>query len=158
MSLQGYANCINVRDAKDGRTVDWQYREKLDKAARSGSKAKLEVAKVLAGDYDKKAIRAKMDAIVKENPVVVYAQVTCPYCKKAKDLLNELGAKYKVVEVDALGKDGFAMRVELDDITGRSTVPNIFIKGQPVGGFTDGVEALHKEGKLQPMLKEAGAL
>lgn len=72
---QGYTNCINVRDAKDGRTVDWQYREKLDKAARSGSKAKLEVAKVLAGEYDKKAIRAKMDAITKENPVVVYAQV-----------------------------------------------------------------------------------
>lgn len=41
---------------------------------------------------------------------------------------------------------------------GRSTVPNIFIKGQPVGGFTDGVEALHKEGKLKPMLQEAGAL
>lgn len=30
--------------------------------------------------------------------------------------------------------------------------------GKPVGGFTDGVEALHKEGKLVPMLKEAGAL
>lgn len=35
--------------------------------------------------------------------------------------MNELGAKYKVIEVDALGKDGFAMRVELDEITGKPT-------------------------------------
>lgn len=84
--------------------------------------------------------------------------MTCPYCQKAKELLTSLGAKYKVVEVDALGKDGFAYRVELNEMTGRSTVPNIFISGKPVGGFTDGVEALHKEGKLVAMLKEAGAL
>jgi hypothetical protein len=37
---------VNVRDAKDGRTVDWDYRARLDKAARSGANAKLEVAKV----------------------------------------------------------------------------------------------------------------
>jgi len=44
--MQGYTNCINVRDAADGTTVDWEYRTRLDKAARSGSNAKLEVAKV----------------------------------------------------------------------------------------------------------------
>jgi glutaredoxin len=37
-------------------------------------------------------------------------------------------------------------------------VPNIFIGGKPVGGFSDGVEELHKNGKLVPLLKEAGAL
>jgi len=37
-------------------------------------------------------------------------------------------------------------------------VPNIFIAGKPVGGFTDGIEQLHQEGKLVPLLKEAGAL
>ena len=93
------------------------------------------------------------------HPPTYSRQVTCPYCKKAKELLTELKAKYEVVEVDALeGKDGFAMRVELDKWTGRSTVPNIFIGGKPVGGFTDGVEQLHKEGKLVGLLKEAGAL
>jgi glutaredoxin len=53
--------------------------------------------------------------------------VTCPFCTKAKELLTSLGAKYKVVEVDALGEDGFAYRVELNDMTGHSTVPNIFV-------------------------------
>lgn len=85
-------------------------------------------------------------------------QVTCPFCTKAKELLTSLGAKYKVVEVDALGKEGFAYRVELSKMTGRSTVPNIFVGGKAVGGFTDGVEELHKAGKLVPLLKEAGAL
>lgn len=86
-------------------------------------------------------------------------QVTCPYCKKAKELLGSLGVSYKLVEVDALpGKDGFAYRVELQKMTGRSTVPNIFVGGKPVGGFTDGVEQLQKDGKLVPLLKEAGAL
>ncbi len=85
--------------------------------------------------------------------------MTCPYCQRAKALLTSLGAAFQVVEVDALeGKDGFAYRVELQEMTGRSTVPNIFIAGRPVGGFTDGVEALHKEGKLAEMLKAAGAL
>lgn len=58
------------------------------------------------------------------NPI---PKVTCPYCKKAKELLTSLGASYKVVEVDALGQDGFAYRVELNEMTGRSTVPNIFV-------------------------------
>jgi glutaredoxin 3 len=66
----------------------------------------------------------------------------------------------QLVEVDALGADGYAMRVELNELTGRSSVPNIFIGGKGVGGFSDGpgLETLHKEGKLQGLLKEAGAL
>lgn len=62
--------------------------------------------------------------------------------------------------MDALGTDGYAVRVELNEMTGRSSVPNIFIGGQAVGGFTDGpgLEPLHKEGKLVPELQKAGAL
>lgn len=46
---QGYKNCVDVGSRADGRFVNWAYREKLDKAARSGPKAKLEVAKVREG-------------------------------------------------------------------------------------------------------------
>jgi len=45
-SVQGYKNCVDVGSQADGKTVKWDYRERLEKAARSGSKAKLEVAKV----------------------------------------------------------------------------------------------------------------
>jgi len=142
---------------------------------------------VLAGDYDKKSVQDKISGFTSE-PCVVFAQVSCPYCKKAKELLSSVGAKYKVslcpeegmqqlpcesltllsptvpapqvVEVDALGVEGYAIRVELNELTGRSSVPNIFIGGKPVGGFSDGpgVENLEKEGKLVGLLKEAGAL
>lgn len=50
---------------------------------------------MLAGDYDKKAIKAKIEGYIKE-PCVVFAQTTCPFCKKAKDLLTSVGAEYKV--------------------------------------------------------------
>jgi glutaredoxin/predicted enzyme related to lactoylglutathione lyase len=123
VDARGYTNCINVREAAEGKTVDWPYREKLEKAARSGANAKLEVAKVLAGEYDVKLIKGKMDGLLKAHSVVVFAQVTCPFCTKAKALLKDVGAQFEVVEVDAMeGKDGFAMRVELEKVTGRSTV------------------------------------
>lgn len=159
VDARGYRNCINVRERADGTVVDWTYRERLLKAAMSGEGAKLEVAKVLAGDYDKAALRAKINEKVTA-PVVVFSQTSCPYCKKAKTLLEEVGAKYTVVEVDTLGAEGYAMRAELADMTGRASVPNIFIGGKSVGGFTDGpgLETLNKEGKLAGMLKEVGAL
>jgi len=136
VDARGYTNCINVRDSAEGTTVDWPYRERLEKAARSKENPKLEVAKVLAGDYDVKRIRGMLDGWVERHPVVVFAQVTCPFCKKAKELLSEVGAKYEVVEVDAMeGKDGFAIRVELDKVTGRSTV------GQREGGKAGGKES-----------------
>lgn len=46
--MQGYKNCVDVGSRADGKFVNWEYRVKLDKAARSGAKAKLEVAKVRA--------------------------------------------------------------------------------------------------------------
>jgi len=61
--------------------------------------------------------------------------VTCPFCSKAKALLKEVGAKFEVVEVDAMeGKDGFAIRVELEKITGRSTVSYFGGEGGREGG------------------------
>ncbi|KAJ1485822.1 hypothetical protein T484DRAFT_1791939, partial [Baffinella frigidus] len=51
-----------------------------------------------------------------------------------------------------------AWRVELAEITSKGTVPQIFIGGKCVGGFTDGVEKLDSEGTLKTLLKEAGAL
>lgn len=119
-----------------------------------------QVAKVLAGDYDAAAVKAKVASLSAQAPVVVFSQTSCPFCQKSKDLLKELGATYTTVEVDTMGAEGYAIRVELAALTGRSTVPNVFIGKKSVGGFTDGpgVETLNNEGKLVPMLEEAGAL
>lgn len=115
---------------------------------------------MLAGDYDPAAVKAKVQALAAQAPVVVFSQTSCPFCKKSKELLKEVGADFATVEVDTMGAEGYAIRVELAALTGRSTVPNVFVGQKSVGGFTDGpgVETLNKEGKLVPMLKEVGAL
>jgi len=159
VDARGYTNCMNVAYAQGGRTVDWEYRKKLNAAAlKGGETAKLEIAKLSAGEYDKAAVTGMIQEWIKE-PVVVFSQTSCPYCKKAKELLTTVGANFKVVEVDTLDS-GYAVRVELSDMTGRSSVPNIFIGGKSVGGFSDGpgVENLYNQGTLEDMLKKVGAL
>ena len=162
VDARGYRNCINVTRRAGGNVVDWPYRKRLAAAAAlTGEAAKGAVVKVLAGDYDEKAMSARLDALIASSPVVLFSQTTCPYCKKAKALLAEVGSKRtQVVELDALGAEGHALRVELGKRTGRSSVPNIFIGGASVGGFSDGpgVNTLQSEGKLVGMLKSAGAM
>jgi len=57
---------------------------------------------------------------------------------------------------------GYALRAELAGITGRTSVPALFVGGQFVGGCNDGgmggVLPLDKDGRLKRMLEEAGAI
>ncbi|KAJ8546346.1 hypothetical protein K7X08_018929 [Anisodus acutangulus] len=80
----------------------------------------------------------------------------CPFCVSVKDLLSKLGASFKAVELDT-EKDGSEIQAALAKWTGQRTVPNVFIGGKHIGGC-DSTTALHKEGKLVPLLTEAGAL
>ena len=161
VDARGYRACINVARRAGGTTVDWPYRARLSAAAAlKGEAAKGAVVAVLAGDYDVAAVSARLDALIASSPVVVFSQTSCPYCKKAKALLAEVGARPTVVELDALGAEGHAMRVELGKRTGRTSVPSVFIAGASVGGFSDGpgVNTLQEQGKLVPLLRSAGAM
>ena len=62
----------------------------------------------------------------------------------------------KVVELDTMGeaRNGEVQAI-LKDMTGRVTVPNIFVGGKSIGGGDD-LLALQRKGKLAPMLKEMG--
>jgi len=75
--------------------------------------------------------------------------------------LDGYGAKYEVVELNEV-KDGYALRAELAGRMGRTSVPALYVGGNFVGGCNDGgmggVMTLDRSGKLQPLLKEAGAL
>lgn len=121
---------------------------------------KIGLAKLQAGKYDAVETNAKIDNLIAGNPVCVFSFTTCPFCIKAKQLLDQTGAKYKVVELDQGG--GYPIRAELAERTGRTSVPAIFVGGQFVGGCNDGglggIVTLDKQGKLRPMLKAAGAL
>lgn len=98
----------------------------------------------------------KVQELVSTAPVVVYSKSWCPFCMQVKGLFEKLGVQAEVVEMDGMTEENEIMDA-LVELTGQSTVPNVFIGGQHVGGCDDAMQ-LHSEGKLEGMLKEAGAL
>ncbi|OIT33712.1 PREDICTED: glutaredoxin-like [Nicotiana attenuata] len=98
----------------------------------------------------------KAKQIVSSNPVVVFSKTYCGYCTRVKQLLSQLGATFKVIEVDQ-ESDGNEVQQALLEWTGQRTVPNVFIGGKHVGGC-DSIIEKHQQGKLLPMLKDAAAV
>lgn len=83
--------------------------------------------------------------------VKMYTTAVCPYCVQAKRLLQAKGvAQIQEVRVDALPEE----RMKMMEITGRRTVPQIFIGDTHVGGCDDLV-ALDARGGLMPLLNAA---
>lgn len=66
--------------------------------------------------------------------VEVYTTDYCPYCVRAKQLLDVKGVDY--TEVDVSGDDDARIKL-VEKAQGRRTVPQIFINDQPIGGFDD---------------------
>ncbi|GAA3892593.1 glutaredoxin 3 [Sphingomonas limnosediminicola] len=82
-------------------------------------------------------------------PVVeIYTKNFCPYCWRAKALLEQKGVEYKEIAVDWGGEDKQAM---VQRANGRTTVPQIFIGERHIGGCDDLV-ALDRDGKLDTLL------
>ncbi|KAJ3038643.1 Glutaredoxin-1 [Rhizophlyctis rosea] len=91
-----------------------------------------------------------VESAIKDNKAVVFSKSYCPYCTKAKRLLDSLNVKYQLYELDQRD-DGSAIQGYLADKTGQRTVPNIFISQQWVGGCDD-LHAKHSNGSLKPLL------
>lgn len=66
--------------------------------------------------------------------IVIYTKDWCGYCRAAKQLLSKLGYAYSEVDV-TYDRERFDEMVRLAD--GRQTVPQIFVNGRGIGGFTD---------------------
>ena len=82
-------------------------------------------------------------------PVKMYTTAVCPYCIRAKQILKAKGvAAIDEVRVDLEPQERFRMM----EITGRRTVPQIFIGDTHVGGC-DELVALDQRGGLDPLLK-----
>jgi glutaredoxin 3 len=82
-------------------------------------------------------------------PVKMYTTEVCPFCIRAKALLKQRGvAEIEEIRIDLLPQE----RRHMMEITGRRTVPQIFIGETHVGGCDDLV-ALDQRGGLVPMLQ-----
>ncbi|KAI0413068.1 putative glutaredoxin [Xylaria grammica] len=99
------------------------------------------------------AARTRAQSIIDENAVAVFSKSYCPYCKQSKNLLNDLGAKYFLIELDQ-DEEGAAIQAALAELSGQTTVPNIYIGQKHIGGNSD-LQA--KKGELKALLKEVGA-
>jgi len=85
--------------------------------------------------------------------VEIYTKFGCPYCARAKRLLEEKGVAYEEYEINLVPGKRDEM---LSRAPGRTTVPQIFIDGRHVGGSDDLAE-LERSGRLDPMLQGEGA-
>ena len=82
--------------------------------------------------------------------VEMYVKVFCPYCDRAETLLDSKGVEYETYLLDSPARREEMIR----RANGRTTVPQIFIDDQHVGGCDD-LYALDREGKLEQLLKAA---
>lgn len=80
--------------------------------------------------------------------IIIYTSANCPYCVRATDLLDSKGLQYTKISID----ENDQRRQEMMQKSGRRTVPQIFIKGQSIGGYDD-LYALVKANKLEALLK-----
>ncbi len=84
--------------------------------------------------------------------VKMYSTRYCPFCIMAVRLLEEKGADIDLQKVDSQPM----LRQEMERLSRRTLVPQIFINGQHVGGYRELLE-LEEEGRLDNMLSENAA-
>ena len=77
----------------------------------------------------------------------MYGTLFCPYCMRARKLLKSKGVEYQEIRVDSDRK----RRKEMEQLAGRSSVPQIFIGKTHIGGYDD-MATLNRKGELDNLL------
>ncbi|KAG5499229.1 hypothetical protein JIQ42_04042 [Leishmania sp. Namibia] len=93
---------------------------------------------------------ATVAELITRNKVVMFSWVTCPFCVRAKEILQPLSTDMCVYECDQM-PDGEELRKQILKTYNHETVPAIFINGEFIGGCSD-LQALHKSGALAKQL------
>ena len=84
--------------------------------------------------------------------ITIYSTAVCPYCVMAKNFLKSKGRDWDEIRIDL----DPAEREKMVALTKRTSVPQIFVGEVHVGGYDD-MMALHKAGKLEPLLNGESA-
>lgn len=91
-----------------------------------------------------------MNPFSEEQPVKIFTTPLCGFCMMAKRLLQSRGIGYE--EVNASGQP--ELRAWLVNASGQRTVPQVFIHGQSIGGYTE-LNALDRAGELIGMVQKS---
>lgn len=153
-------NASSVVDEKGraGEPMEWSQKDSLanqfsEFMAGAGYGFKQWVADIVAGDFDEAATEAIVNDFVAKHDVAVFSFTTCPFCRRAKDYLEDQGIAYTALELDE-DEQGNAVRAVLGRKTRRTSMPAIFINGEFIGGCNDGpgLLTLAETGELDKML------
>ncbi len=79
--------------------------------------------------------------------IEIFTKATCPFCHRAKALFNSKKVSFKEIPID----DNVEQREQMIARSNRTTVPQIFINGQHIGGCDD-LYALNDTGELDTLL------
>ena len=86
--------------------------------------------------------------------IKVYTKDYCPYCVRAKNLLNAKGLKFTEIDIT---HDANLQNECFSKANGQKTVPQIFIGNTHIGGF-DSLNAVNSSGELDEILKKEGII
>merc|ERR1719352_373207 len=136
------------------------------KSRKEGFGFRQATADAIAGEYDRDAVTAEVKALASSAPLVMFTWKSSPACKKAIKYLSEVqGVQPKIIRLDDPWSEGNPRRAALGRLTGKSSVPSIWIGGEYIGGCEDGVGSdapglvpLAFKGQLQSKLEAAGAI
>eukprot|EP01060_Flectonema_neradi_P027718 TRINITY_DN37329_c0_g1_i1.p1 TRINITY_DN37329_c0_g1~~TRINITY_DN37329_c0_g1_i1.p1 ORF type:complete len:103 (+),score=18.95 TRINITY_DN37329_c0_g1_i1:54-362(+) len=85
--------------------------------------------------------------------IVIFSKTYCGYCSRVINMMtSELGVKPEVHQLDRMS-NGDAIQQKLKQLTGQSSVPNVFIGAKHIGGCDD-TFALHRSGALAKLVKQ----
>eukprot|EP00568_Trieres_chinensis_P013795 CAMPEP_0183295882 /NCGR_PEP_ID=MMETSP0160_2-20130417/3665_1 /TAXON_ID=2839 ORGANISM="Odontella Sinensis, Strain Grunow 1884" /NCGR_SAMPLE_ID=MMETSP0160_2 /ASSEMBLY_ACC=CAM_ASM_000250 /LENGTH=228 /DNA_ID=CAMNT_0025457421 /DNA_START=82 /DNA_END=768 /DNA_ORIENTATION=- len=147
---------------REGEPMEWSEKGSLanglsEVMAGPGYAFKQWVADVVSGEYDRAEVERKVEEFVRSDRVAMFSFSTCPFCRRAKDYLDERGITYVAMELDELeGNAGNEIRAVLGQKIRRTSVPSIFINGNFIGGCNDGpgLLPLAESGELDKMLTQ----
>jgi glutaredoxin 3 len=80
-------------------------------------------------------------------PIVMYARSGCGYCSRARALLTRKGVAYTEIDIEGVA----GARAQMQQRSGRNTVPQVFVGDRHLGGYND-IEELDARGELDRIL------
>lgn len=98
--------------------------------------------------------------LVQKYPILMFSLSWCPECKHSLELLDRIGIRKEqihIIDLDDYKEISIDIRQHMGKLTGRRSVPNLFIKGEYIGGFKRTTE-IHERGELVPKFQNIGAL
>ncbi|KAI5966506.1 GRX1 [Candida pseudojiufengensis] len=98
--------------------------------------------------------KQKVESLIKDHPIFIASKSYCPYCAQTKKTIEGLTKDAYIVELDETS-DGKEIQDALAEITGQTTVPNIFIGGNHIPNGNSGVQQLNQSGELEKKIKAA---